>query len=333
MISRRLRRRPAILLPFLVLLAGTAAFGQEEVEEMWAPDRPNGIAAKVEGRIITFEEVRREMAPLLKQIYRRSGDDAELERNLQGLQRDVLRNLVDKILIVEEFEKQEMKVPKSYLEGEFNEVIQEDFNGERDRFLTYLRSRDKTVRDFREELKERIIVQIMKQRMRRNQAEVSPEMIKEFYEENKGQFQREKEVKLYQLTLNPSPGGESLEERTAAVIGDLEEGVPFPEVARERSDDALAKRGGSLGWVERGDLREELAEVVFVLEAGETSDPIPFQRSILFFHVEEVREPGAVPLAEVRDEIEDILLDRIARESQERWLQRLREKAYIEYYI
>lgn len=317
----------AAVLPLIPLAAQ-----REDVEQLWAPDRPNAIAAKVEGRIITFEQVRQEMAPLLNQIYRSSANEEDLQRNLQRLQRDVLQNQIDRILIVEEFKAQEMSIPKSYLEGEFNDVIQEDFNGERDRFLAYLRSRDKTVRDFREELEEKIIVQVMQQRMRRNQAEISPEMIKQFYEENQGQFQRDKEVLLYQITINP--GGEpGVEERVARVQAALEEGRPFPEVARELSDDGNARRGGRFGWAERGDLRTELSDVVFALEEGEVSEPVPLQESVLFFFVEEIREAGPMPLAEVRDTVEEILSDRIARESQERWLQRLREKAYIEYFI
>ena len=226
-----------------------------------------------------------------------------------------------------------MTIPKSYVEGEFNDVIQEDFNGERDRFLSYLRSQDKTVRDFRQELEDKIIVQVMKQQMRRNQAEISPQMIKEFYETNESQFQRGSEIKLYQITLSPQPGGEPVEERAATVVEMLESGEDFQSVAKEMSNDGLARRGGSLGWVERADLRSELSEVVFELPADSVSDPIPFQTSIIFFYVEEIRAAGSIPLAEVRSTIEELLTDQIAREAQESWLQRLREKAYIQYFI
>ncbi len=325
-------QRPTRLLLFLAL-TGTFLCAQQNVDGRWESDRPNAIAAKVEGRIITFEEVRREMEPLMRQVSRDSANEQEYMANLKRLQRDVLQNLIDQILIVEEFRSKEMSIPKSYLEGEFNDVIQKDFNGERDRFLSYLRSQDKTVRDFREELEERIIVQVMRQQMRRNQAEISPRMIEEFYEANISQFQRDKEVRLFQITLNPSPDGDTVEEKSAAVQEQLANGKTFQEVARTMSMDSLARRGGSLGWVERSDLRSEFSDIVFALEAGQVSDPIPFQDSILFFEVAEVREPGPIPLSEVRGTIEEILSDQIAREAQENWLQRLREKAFIRYFI
>jgi len=315
------------------LFAAAPVWGQKAIEEHWAPDRPNAIAAKVEGQIITFEQVRQEMAPLLSSVYRSSATEEDLQRNIQRLQRDVLQNLIDRILIVGDFESKEMSIPKSYLEGEFNDVIQNDFNGERDRFLAYLRNQDKTVRDFREELEDKIIVQSMQMRMRRNQAEISPEMIREFYQENQNRFLRDAEILLFQITLNPGPDRPGVEERSAAVMAALEEGTEFGEVAREFSDDGLADAGGKFGWTKEGDLRPELSRVVFDLEEGEVSDPVEFRGSVLFFYVAEVREPGPMPLAEVRDTIERILSDRISREAQERWLQRLREKAYIEYFI
>ncbi|MGE9291259.1 MAG: peptidylprolyl isomerase, partial [Puniceicoccales bacterium] len=323
-------RWPAGLLLFL---AGSILSAQEGVEQAWEPDRPNAIAAKVEGKIITVEQVRREMEPLLKQVARISANEREYNTNMQRLQRDVMQNLIDQILIVKEFNDKGMSIPKSYVEGEFNDVIQEDFSGERDRFLTYLRSQDKTVRDFRDELQDKIIVQVMKQQMRRNQAEISPQMIKEFYEENLSQFQRNKEIKLFQITLNPSADGDSVEVLSETVLEKLDAGEPFQAIAREMSMDGLARRGGSLGWVEKSDLRRELSEIVFQLNEGDVSDPIPFNNSILFFYVEIVREPGAIPLSEVRSTIEQMLSDQIAREAQENWLQRLREKAYIEYFI
>lgn len=324
------------LFPWLAsifVLSPAALIAQPINESNWDLDRPNAIAAKVEGKIITFEQVRQEMEPLLRQVSRISATEAEYQANLNRLQRDVLQNLIDQILIVGEFHEKQMTIPKSYIEGEFSDVIQEDFNGERDRFLTYLRSQDMTVRDFREDLEDKIIVQVMKQQMRRNQAEISPQMIKEFYEENINQFQREEELKVYQISLVPSPDGPTVEEKSELVVERLAAGEDFQTVAQELSMDGLARTGGSLGWIERSDLRRELSDEVFALSAGEVTEPIQFQSSVLFFYVEEIRKQGAVPLADVRVTIEQVLSDQIAREAQENWLQRLREKAYIEYYI
>ena len=39
------------------------------------------------------------------------------------------------------------------------------------------------------------------------------------------------------------------------------------------------------------------------------------------------------PISQVRDVIEEVLVGEIARETQERWLQDLRNKAYVRYYM
>ena len=95
-----LLRGPAAL---LLILTSSILSAQEGVEQLWDADRPNAIAAKVEGRIITVEQVRREMEPLLKQVSRISSNQQEYNANVTRLQRDVLQNLIDQILIVEDF--------------------------------------------------------------------------------------------------------------------------------------------------------------------------------------------------------------------------------------
>ena len=70
----------------------------------------------------------------------------------------------------------------------------------------------------------------------------------------------------------------SLDSRGAAeeVIFMLREGEPFEELASRFSQDTLASQGGSLGWVARGNLPPEVAEVVFALNEGEfVSTPMP----------------------------------------------------------
>jgi len=297
------------------------------------PNRSNAIAAKVEGRIITFEQIRQEMAPLMRQVQRASASEEELQNNLRRLQREVLQNLVDRILIIKEFERRGMQIPKAYLEGELNDLIQNEFDGDRDRFLSYLRSQDKTVRDFRDELKENIIIQVMRQQMRRTQSEISPERIEQFYKKNESQFLRDERFELQQITLSKTSDNEIPQETVDLIYEKLRDGTTFTEVAREFSQDGLAGRGGNLGWLTREDLRPELAETAFALNTGEYSEPIAFQDSIFIFYIRNKQDAGIRPLEEVRDSIEEILLNEFSREAQQRWLDRLRQRAFIEYFI
>ncbi len=325
---------------FLIgLLAPFATFGQ--ALEPAAEDLPtvlragNRIAAKVEGKIITVEEIRREMAPLMRQVYSGSATTAEFHANIRALTRDVLQNLVDRVLIVKDFRDRQFSIPKSYIEGEFNRVIQDDFNGDRSRFLTYLKSQDQTVRDFREQLEEKIIVDAMRQQMRRSQAEISPEKIEEYYRKNITSFEQEAAIRLRQIVLVRKPGetDDELSARAESINRELIAGTDFAELAREKSEDGMARRGGDYGWIQSEDIRPDLSEIAFALTPGTHSDPILLDNAAFILKVEDKRSAGPKPLTDVLEDIERSIQDELAREAQVRWLERLREKAFIEYYI
>ena len=70
----------------------------------------------------------------------------------------------------------------------------ERFEGDRSKFLAYLRSQGKTLRDYRRDIEENIIYQYMQGQQRKSQSVVSPVRIETFYNENKDRFYREDEV-------------------------------------------------------------------------------------------------------------------------------------------
>jgi len=331
--------RHFFLLSFLGVLFTAAALASERKpafeSDAWIYREHNGIAAKVEGRIITFGEIRREMAPLVPQLQRRARNQQEFDQALDQLGREVLQNMVDQILIVEAFRDSNFTIPKSILESEFNDTIANDFNNNRGRFLEFLRSQDMTVKDFRERLEERIIVQVMRQRQRRSMAEISPERIETFYRENPDRFRRDNEIRLRQIVLTPRPN-EAMADREALaerLHQRLAEGASFPELAKEYSRDEQARRGGDWGWMKQSDLRSELAESAFALRTGEFSAPVSIGTTVFILFAEERREAGTKPLSEVRGTIEQLLSEQIAREAQRRWIDRLRDRAFIEFYI
>jgi len=186
----------------LALTAGLPAAAQT-AHNIWDPPFRQGIAAEVENSIITFEELRREMAPLIPRIRESSRSRAEFTASMEELYFEVLQNLIDRVLIVEEFSKKEFNIPQTYVENEFDRILIEDFENDRARFLEYLESQGKNVREFRRDLRERIVVSIMRAEKRKSQSQISPERIEQFYNDNKINFYEEESVKLRIIMLRP----------------------------------------------------------------------------------------------------------------------------------
>jgi len=90
---------------------------------------------------------------------------------------------------------------------------------------------------------------------------------------------------------------EALADRLAA-------GEDFAELAREHSDDpGSARRGGDLGFFERGVMDPRFEEAAFSLEPGEVSEPARTRFGFHLIRVDEVRAGHTKPFEEARDEV------------------------------
>lgn len=322
--------------PAWALLPGTS--GPGPAARQAAPPGPqvaNGIAAIVEDRIITLDEVHREISLLIPQLQRDARNEAEFQQQLRALWDEVVHSLVDRVLIVKHFKSQGYSIPRSYLEGELKELIRQDFDGDRSAFLRYLSNQGISVRDFRKDLEERIIVQYMRGQMRRSESIVSPERMERFYEEKKHTFYQDEAVhlRIIQLTSLTNESEDILLQTAETIERRLAEGESFAELARRYSQDRRRRDGGSWGWIKTDELREDWMEIIQKLEPGQASGPIHGREGIFILYIEDRREAGIQPIHEVRDQIETILASQMAREAQARWLERLRRNAYVRFYL
>ena len=288
----------------------------------------NAIAVVVEDQVITYQDVRNEAARLADQVRRTSRNATEFQQRMQELESEIIQGKIDRILIIKAFEDKGMQIPPSFIDNEINEILVRDFDGDRSRLLAYLRENGMSRSDFRQETRKEIILRYMRSQMRQSEAVVSPVRIENFYKENPDRFHRDEAVHLRMIQL----GGANARRTAAELMAALEDGADFAELAREHSR-YRRQQGGSWGWDTMSNLREDWREIVASLAPGEHSAPIDAGPGDIFIlYVEERREAGVAPLREVREEIEEILVNRMAREAQERWLERLRRDAYVRYY-
>lgn len=295
----------------------------------------NGIAAIVEDKVITVDDVRREIAPLIMQLQREARNEREFNEKLEQLQDDVIQSLIDRVLIVKEFRKDEKKqIPMSFIENRLADILVEQFDNDRSKFLAYLHARGTTLREYRREVEEDIIYQYMRQQQRRSQSIVSPVRIETFYRENKDRFYQEDGVHLRLIQFSRANGetDEDLRARANLVMARLEAGEKFEDLAREYSQDSRRAKGGDWGWQKRSDLKPEFSEPLFALAKGEASDPIILPEGCFILFAEDRKYAGIQPIDEVRDEIERVLVQQMSRNSQEHWLERLRRNGYVKHY-
>lgn len=128
-------------------------------------------------------------------------------------------------------------------------------------------------------------------------ADVTPEVLREAYDEAVADFEPEEERRARHILLET-------EEDAANVIAELDGGADFATLAAERSTGPSASNGGDLGWFGRGRMVPPFEEAAFALEVGAYSEtPVETQFGFHVLIVEEVRDTEAPTFQELAPQI------------------------------
>lgn len=113
----------------------------------------------------------------------------------------------------------------------------------------------------------------------------------------------------------------------------LRGGEDFATLARANSQDTLsAAKGGSLGWLNKGDTVPEFEDALESLEPGEISKPVKTQFGWHLVQVQERRTHDSTVDYE-RSKVKNLIRSRKYDEELFLWLRRLRDESYVEYRI
>lgn len=152
------------------------------------------------------------------------------------------------------------------------------------------------------------------------EAVVTPESLADadvaaYYEAHRRDYETPEQVRAAHILVPLAPDAppeavKKAEEAVAAIRKELEAGRSFAETADAHNGPNAAGPGGDLGWISRGQTVPPFEEAAFALAAGTVSENVRSDFGLHVIRVEERREAGARPLAEVSDDIRG----RLARE-------------------
>lgn len=276
---------------------------------------PSDIVAKIDGDTITVAEFTAEFFPLVEGYDTPSSDQAK--EALKNLKEALLDQLIENRLILheapqmgitvtdDELEEALVSIQRSYPEGGFEEVVQDE--------ASLLR--------WKEQLRERLLIEKVISRVSQVTSPIDEKTMRQYYEKHREEFAVAEQVRVRQIVVKDRKDAES-------ILSKLKRGGPFDELARKYSSGPEAKEGGDLGFFGQGEMPEEF-DVVFSLQAGEISDIVQSPYGYHIFQVMAKQERSESGFAEVKDQIRQL----IVREEEEKafhdWLKTVKKRANI----
>ena len=138
---------------------------------------PSGILVTMGDKLITVDDVRRELTPLLPKLRQESPDPKEFSQRLNMLQNDIVKMLVERNLIIKQFNTPQegevrRQVPTGVVDRQLAETLKVEFSNDPAKFAAYLDSRGLTPDQYRKEVEEDITYSYMRQQQRKLMQEI-----------------------------------------------------------------------------------------------------------------------------------------------------------------
>ena len=279
----------------------------------------------VNGEKIEDSAIQQEVERLRPDYERVFADRKAEEREAQLLEWS-RENMIEKVLISQEAEKNGEKIPPDRVKAALAKLkeqyddpkkLYEDFNAESDEQI------------------EKDIARQMKVEQRINQVctdlpKPSREAIQKYYEENQEQFKSGERARVAHIVkyVNWQTDEQTAYETMSRAHKELKNGAAFETVVDKYTD--CADSGGDLGFVMKGQMVEEFEDVVFNLGAGQISDIF---RTRFGFHIAKVyaREPATVAsLEDVKGRITELFKEQMRSEAIDTFIDGLKSEAKIE---
>lgn len=309
---------------FCAAFMSCAAFAEQVVTD--------GIRVIVNDAIITELDVQTLAAAPRDLLLRQYHTQPEVfQQRMSHVYEEAVDQLVERQLILSEFKTAGFQFPESIIEDAVDDRIKERYH-DRVELMQSLKAQGITLETFRQQRREEIVIQVMRQRNLSTEILISPQKIVRFYEANKTNFAVGDQVKLRMISLNKGTDGESVKQLATEIARKLDEGASFREMAKIYSEGAQRATEGDWGWADRTMLRKELADAAFSLNPGQRSGVIDLNDSCWLILAEDKRPAHTKPLTEVQEEIERVLRQNESERLRRKWVARMKEKAFVRYF-
>ncbi|NJR43145.1 MAG: hypothetical protein HC767_11325, partial [Akkermansiaceae bacterium] len=127
------------------------------------PIEVNGIAGKVNGKVITKNQVSFMLAPVYAQLvtqFPRRGP--QFEAKFKEAKANIVQELIDRQIILTEFKQLGATIKPNIIDDEIKRQMRELYNGDESKFREELKRSRLTMEGYRELTKEKMVVQAMR---------------------------------------------------------------------------------------------------------------------------------------------------------------------------
>ena len=302
-----------------------------------AADNPtivDQIVAKVNGDIVSQDEVERYTKEMNAQLKAQGLSGSQYREELASHEKNVLRDRIDELLLTQKGKELNINVDSEASKYMANLQRQAGIV-DPDKFHEYIRQQSgMSYEDFLSEAKNQMLTrEVIGQEVGRH-INVTDKEVQDYYDAHKSEFIRDEKVFLSEIlisTQGKDPAAVvAAEKKAKQVAAEADKGERFTDLARDNSDAATSKDGGFLGSYKKGELSAEIEAAVWSKPKGFITQPIKLPTGFDIFRVDDHTKQGLAPLTDVKSDIENQLYGPKMQPKVREYLTDLRKQAFLQ---
>jgi peptidyl-prolyl cis-trans isomerase SurA len=291
------------------------------------------IVARVNDQIITQSDYDR----AAEQLDGEAKQQAIPARELQQKQADLLRDLIDKQLLLS-------KGKELGITGE-TELIKRLDGIRKQNHLDSLEDLEKAAQqqgvsyeDFKANIRDSIITeQVVRDEVGRH-ITMSPTDVQKYFKDHETEFAQPESVTLNEILI-PTPAAEgadaaqvaAAQAQAEAIEAKLAGGAKFDDLAKPAPTDPTAPKSVALGEFRRGMLgSKEIEDKAFALNAGQSTQPIRTKQGFIILQATQHQLGGDASFKQVEPQVEETLFMERMQPALRVYLTKLREEAFVD---
>ncbi len=289
------------------------------------------IVATVNGDIVTLYELNTSIKNLTGMDARELREKDE--ENFHKVSRAVLNSMINELIADQHANKLGITVAEKDVEEAIervkidNELTQEDL-------IYSLKKEGITFEDYKERIKQEIEQARLVNHEIKSKIVITEAEMKDYYDNHIKDFIEEGEVLLARIFLpvkEPANNDEVAGVKALGndILGRLNNGKDFFDLAIKYSKGPAAKEGGKLGWIKMKNIEPALREKIENLSPGEHSDLEPIESGFQIVKVLEEKKGKIKQFEDLRSAIRSKLFKEKVEERYAVWLKKLRDESYI----
>jgi foldase protein PrsA len=319
-----------LLLPLIVLIVGCGG------------ELPQGAVAQVGGKLVSQDQFDEILA-----TYEAAGrvpDKKAQSKEYQTFQQNLAEYLVMLEVLRQQAPNFDVRITDRDVENQLAQ-LKDMFQGDEERWNAALKKQKLTLEQFKESLRERLLVDEMKAAVAMD-VTVTDDEVKAYYDVHEADYTEPEERETRHILISPfaeAAGGAGTITPTEAdwdvaraeaekVRSEIQNGADFGTEARKYSDDETTREaGGELGNLILGQMVPQFEEAVFGLKKGELSQPVRTEYGYHLIQVVDIIPEAQIPYEEVKEKIRSALLAQRQADTWEAWLEGMKQELGVVY--